>query len=65
MIHHIASVKSKTQSLPHFNKGFMQARHIQAKLNGRIVDAVPLDDGTFWSPVTSGPYLVPVSRWVE
>ncbi len=43
----------------------MQARHIQAKLNGRIVDAVPLDDGTFWSPVTSGPYLVPVSRWVE
>ncbi len=65
MIHQISPVKTKTQPLPQFNKGLTQVRRIQAKLNGRIIDAVPLEDGVFWSPITSGPYLVPVTRYVE
>lgn len=65
MIYQIAPVKTKTGSLPTINKGLSQVRKIQAQLNGRILDAVPLDNGQFWSPITAGPYLVPVSRWIE
>ncbi len=65
MINQISTVKAKTQKLPSFNPALAQARVIQAKLNGRILDAVPVGDGLFWSPITSGPYLVPVTRWAE
>lgn len=26
---------------------------------------VPVPEELFWSPYTAGPYLVPVSRWIE
>jgi len=65
MIHQIESVKTRTEALPKINKGLIQVRRIQAKLNGRILDAAPVGDGQFWSPLTVGPYLTPVSRRIE
>jgi hypothetical protein len=60
MIHQIAPVKTKTASLPKLNKGLLQARHIQAQLKGSLPT-----QGEIWSPMTAGPYLVPISRWIE
>jgi hypothetical protein len=66
MINQIAPVAAKTAALPQLNKGLMQARHIQAQvkqgLTGRLPTQVHL-----WSPITAGPYLVPVTvtRWIE
>jgi len=25
----------------------------------------PLDPSELWSPITAGPYIVPISRWIE
>jgi hypothetical protein len=25
----------------------------------------PLDHNELWSPITAGPYIVPISRWIE
>jgi hypothetical protein len=65
MICQIKPVESQKESAAAINKGLIQARVIQARLSGRIIDAAPLGDGLFWSPLTAGPYLVPVSRWAE
>jgi hypothetical protein len=51
--------------LPVISRGLVQARHIQAHLKERIADGLLPHDGRSWAPVTAGPYLVPVSRWVE
>jgi hypothetical protein len=56
---------SPLRSSPTLNKSLIAARRIQAKLNGRIIDAAPLGNGLFWSPVASGPYLYPITRWHE
>ena len=64
MIHQIADVKIKTEPLPKINKGLLQARHIQANLKERTAEELPTE-GLFWSPMTSGPFLVPVTRWIE
>jgi hypothetical protein len=65
MIRQIESIKTKTEPLPKINRGLIQVRHIQAKLNGRILDAAPIGDGLFWNPLTYGPYLTPVTRRIE
>ena len=65
MIHQISPVQTKTEPLPKINKGLIQARHIQAQLKERIASGTLPDKGQIWSPFTAGPYLVPVSRWIE
>lgn len=65
MIHQISPIKTKTESLPNVHRGLFQARHIQSKLKERIADGLLPDPSESWSPITAGPYLVPVSRWVE
>ena len=62
MIHQIAPVQTKTEPLPKINKALLQARHIQAqvKQSGRLPTQVHM-----WSPITAGPYIVPVTRWIE
>ena len=44
--------------MTNINKGLLQARHIQAKLNGRAGEGA-------WGPMTFGPYLVPLTRRAE
>lgn len=65
MIRQISSVKTKTEPLPTINKGLIQARHIQSKLKERVSDGLLPQDGQLWSPLTPGPYIVPVMRWIE
>jgi hypothetical protein len=65
MIYQISDVKTKTEPLPQINKGLIQARHIQAKLKERIADGLLPSEGHLWSPMTPGPYLVPITRWIE
>ena len=65
MIHQISPVKTKTGLLPSVNKGLLQARHIQARLKGHSLSVTPTNEDVFWSPFTAGPFVVPVSRWVE
>jgi hypothetical protein len=67
MISQIAPVKNVTQSLSHLNKGLLQVRHIQARLHEH--ERAPVADlpktGELWSPMTAGPYLVPVVQWFD
>ena len=65
MIRQISDIKTKTEPLPQINKGLIQARHIQANVKERIVEGVLPNEGYLWNPMTSGPYLVPVTRWIE
>jgi hypothetical protein len=65
MIHQISPVQTKTELLPKINKGLIQARHIQAQLKERSTHGTLPDKGLLWSPMTAGPYLVPVTRWIE
>jgi hypothetical protein len=65
MINQIAPVPPKTSPLPGINRGLIQARHIQADLKNRIGDDAKPEKGILWSPVTAGPYLVPILRWIE
>jgi hypothetical protein len=64
MIYQIAPVTRQTSTFKSFNKGLAQVRHIQRQLKARVSDS-KLPDDVFWSPLTSGPFLVPVSRWIE
>jgi len=67
MINQIQDVKTKTEPLPKINRGLIQARHIQAQLKARVTHETLPDHGYIWSPITAGPYLVPVTvtRWIE
>jgi len=65
MIYQISNVKTKTAPLAKINKGLLQARHIQAQLRERIAHESLPDHVEIWSPITAGPYLVPVTRWIE
>lgn len=62
MIHQIAPVATKTGSLAKLNRDLMQARHIQHNVQGRT--NLP-SHGVVWSPMTAGPFVVPVTRWIE
>ena len=64
MIHQISNVKTKTGLLPEINQGFDQARLLQQRLKTRT-ERAQSNREHFWSPMTAGPYLVPVTRWVE
>lgn len=67
MIYQIADIKTKTEPLPKINEGLIQARRIQAHVKERIADGLlPKNKWqSSWSPLTAGPFIVPVSRWVE
>lgn len=63
MICQISKIKTKTAPLPKIDRGSVEAKHLQPHLKSR--DDEQSDQEHFWSPMTAGPYLVPVSRWVE
>jgi hypothetical protein len=67
MINQISPVRQKTTALPQINKDLLKVRHIQARLNGR--DLNPGNPrsrrGLMWSPLTPGPFSIPVTRWTE
>ena len=65
MINQIAAVKTKTEPLPQLNRGLLQARHIQANVKQLVPQSSLPDRIEIWSPITSGPYIVPVTRWIE
>jgi hypothetical protein len=65
MIHQISPVQTKTEALPTINKGLIQARHIQAELKKRGPYRNLPSTGYILSPMTAGPYVVPITRWIE
>jgi hypothetical protein len=67
MINQISPVQTKTEALPSINKDLLKARHIQAHvktLTGTLPRPLPRQV-QMWSPITAGPVLVPVTRWIE
>ncbi len=65
MINHIAPVQTKTAPLPSINRGLIQARHIQAHVKEQAATGDLPKIGELWSPITAGPYIVPITRWIE
>jgi hypothetical protein len=65
MINQLSSIPVKTGSLPTINKALLQARHIQSHVKQSIPRSILPGHVELWSPHTSGPYLVPVTRWIE
>ncbi len=65
MIHQISNVKTKTEPLPIINRDLLKARHIQAHVKELAADGLAPTEGYLWSPMNAGPYLVPITRWVE
>jgi hypothetical protein len=65
MIYQISNVKTKTEPLPTLNKGLLQARHIQNRVKEKAADRLAPTEGYLWSPMNAGPYLVPITRWIE
>jgi hypothetical protein len=63
MINQIAHVQTKTAALPSINKDLMKARHIQTHVK-QLTGALPTQV-EMWSPLTAGPFVVPVTRWIE
>ena len=61
MIHQISDIKSKTEPLPKIKKSPSQANPGQAQLKVRKLP----DTGLLWSPMTAGPFIVPITRWIE
>ncbi len=65
MIYQIATVKTKTEPLSAINKGLIQARHIQSHVKSLGSSQALPAVGELWSPMTPGPYIVPITRWIE
>ncbi len=65
MIYQVAPIKEQTVALPKLNKALLQARHIQARVKHAGPQAEPPTYVELWSPHTAGPYIVPVTRWIE
>jgi hypothetical protein len=65
MIYQISPVKTQTGPLPTINKGLLQVRHIQAQVKDRTSDSERPVEGYILSPFTAGPFVVPVTRWIE
>jgi hypothetical protein len=65
MINQISPVAAKTGSLPNINRSLIQARHLQAQVKERALTGPLPSHVELWSPHTTGPYLVPVTRWIE
>jgi hypothetical protein len=47
------------------NKALLQARHIQHHVKERTATGPLPATGVIWSPFTAGPFVVPVTRWIE
>jgi len=62
MICPVCPIKTKTAPLPRIGKALAQVRNIQARVKERTY---PVDRSELWSPITAGPYIVPISRWIE
>jgi hypothetical protein len=65
MIYQIANVKTKTEPLPTINRDLLKARHIQAHVKEKAADGLAPTEGYLWGPMNTGPYLVPITRWIE
>jgi hypothetical protein len=65
MINQISPVQTKTAALPIINRSLLQARHIQAIVKERVAGHTLPATVEIWSPLTAGPYIVPVTRWIE
>ena len=65
MIYQIANVKTKTEPLPAINRDLLKARHIQSHVKEMAADGLSPTEGYIWSPMNTGPYLVPITRWIE
>ncbi len=65
MIYQFVPIHTHTSSLAALNTDLIKVRRLQAKLNGRILDAAPIGGGLFWSPLVAGPYLTPAPRWED
>jgi hypothetical protein len=65
MIFQIAPVKTETQPLAPLNKGLLQVRHIQARLHDTEVHPDLPKTGEIWSPITAGPFTVPILQWFD
>jgi hypothetical protein len=65
MIKQIAPIPTKTKLLPKIKKGLIQGRPAQSPVE-KLPGQSPLPEVVeVWSPITSGPYIVPVTRWIE
>jgi len=65
MIYQVSPVKTQTQPLAPLNKGLLQVRHIQARLQDGATDAELPKTGELWSPMTTGPFTVPIVQWFD
>ena len=65
MINQIAPILKTTTRLTTLNKDLAKVRLIQARVKGRHTPADKPENGILWSPITAGPYMVPVLRWIE
>jgi hypothetical protein len=65
MIYQISPVKTQTEPLPTINKDLLKARHIQAQIKERSATQSLPNVGYLFSQANSGPFLVPVTRWIE
>jgi hypothetical protein len=65
MINQIHPVQTKTEALPSINKNLLQVRHIQSLVKERGHTQSFPANGYLWSQPNSGPFHVPVTRWIE
>ena len=65
MIYQVANVKTKTEPLPTINRDLIKARHIQSHVKEMAADGLSPIEGYLWSPMHAGPYVVPITRWIE
>jgi hypothetical protein len=65
MIYQIANVKTQTEPLPRINRDVLKARRIQAHVKEMAADGLAPTEGYLWSPMNTGPYQVPITRWIE
>ena len=57
-------MKSKSAILPRVKEKFPRAARILSKSTA-LPEAKTIDPGMVWSPMTAGPFMVPVTRWIE
>jgi hypothetical protein len=65
MIYQIGNIKTKTEPLPTINRALLKARHIQAHVKEKAADGLAPRIGYILSPMNTGPYVVPITRWIE
>jgi hypothetical protein len=63
MIHQISPIKTKTERLPVIGRA-PKARRTKSRPQFQGTDDLPTE-GYLFSPIHAGPYLVPITRWIE